>query len=98
MIIVLKKHLLEGLQKRGLSDFKYFPYDPVFPEYGNPEKADLVCCIDVLEHVEPEYIMETLVGLKDLTNILSFLTIHMGPPGKFLDDGRNAHLIQDSTS
>ena len=33
-----------------------------------------------------------------ITTGLGFFTVHMGPAGKILSDGRNAHLIQKPTS
>jgi 2-polyprenyl-3-methyl-5-hydroxy-6-metoxy-1,4-benzoquinol methylase len=57
-------------------------------------KFDMVCCIDVLEHIEPECLEEVLQSIRDRTGGFAFLTIHTGPAGKFLSDGRNAHLIQ----
>ena len=45
-----KKRLNETLLSLGVN-VDYHPYDPAFPEYGNPVSADLVCCIDVLEHI-----------------------------------------------
>jgi hypothetical protein len=74
------------------------PYDPVFPEYGEPKSADLVCCIDVLEHIEPELIDSVILELSKITSNLGFFSIHMGPAGKILSDGRNAHLIQKPSS
>ena len=35
-----KKNLYKALLNVGLKYFKYFPFDPVFPEYGNPEPAN----------------------------------------------------------
>lgn len=93
-----KKNLLKGLSQIGVSGFEYFPYDPAFPEYGKPKKADLVCCIDVLEHIEPELIDNVIRDLADITANLGFFSIHMGSAGKVLSDGRNAHLIQKPTS
>lgn len=95
-----KKNLLVGLNKEGLGEesFDYFPYDPVFPDYGNPKPADLVCCIDVLEHVEEFYLDNVLSELASITTTLGFFSIHMGPATKYLADGRNAHIIQKSTS
>lgn len=49
-----KKRLAESLQKLKSLPNRYLPYDPAFPEYGDPMTADLVCCIDVLEHIEPD--------------------------------------------
>ena len=93
-----KKNLLIGLGQHGISGIEYFPYDPVFPEYGLPKVADLVCCIDVLEHIEPELIDNVISELAKITLNFGFFSIHMGPAGKVLSDGRNAHLIQKPTS
>ena len=93
-----KKRLLEGLRKAGVYPSEYLPYDPVFPEYGVPKPADLVCCIDVLEHIEPELIDNVINDLQKITKNLGFFTIHMGPAAKTLIDGRNAHLIQKPSS
>ena len=93
-----KKRLLEGLREAGIEPSPYFPYDPVFPEYGEPKSADLVCCIDVLEHIEPKLIDIMILELSKITFNLGFFSIHMGPDGKILSDGRNAHLIQKPSS
>ncbi len=71
-------------------------YDPGIPEIASLPAGvfDLVCCIDVLEHVEPECLADVLADIRARTGALAFLTIHTGPAGKFLSDGRNAHLIQ----
>ena len=73
----------------------YNPYDPAFPNYGPPKAADLVTCIDVLEHIEPEYLDTVLDEIASITDRLALLTIHTGPAKKTLSDGRNAHLIQE---
>ncbi len=82
----------------GAADFEYFPYDPAFPEYGDPRPADLVTCIDVLEHVEEPYLEAVLLDLKTITRKNGFFTVHSGPAEKVLADGRNAHLIQAPSS
>jgi len=46
------------------------PYDPVFPEYGEPRPADLVCCIDVLEHIEPDLVDNVILELARVTTNL----------------------------
>ena len=86
------------LKELGLRKFRYFPFDPAFPEYGQPQEAELVCCIDVLEHVEPFYLDAVLIDLRKITTGHGFFTIHTGPAIKTLPDGRNAHLIQKPTS
>ena len=93
-----KKNLLEGLNKAGVTLENYRPYDPVFPEYGPPKESDLVCCIDVLEHIEPHCLDAVLKELSSITVGLGFFSVHMGPAGKVLSDGRNAHLIQQPSS
>jgi hypothetical protein len=93
-----KKNLEKGLLRLGLKNFEYYPYDPVFPEYGSPKEADLVCCIDVLEHIEEVYLSNVLDELKKITIKIGFFTIATKPASKFLRDGRNAHLIQKPAS
>jgi 2-polyprenyl-3-methyl-5-hydroxy-6-metoxy-1,4-benzoquinol methylase len=70
-------------------------YDPGIPGIDDaPEPHEMVCCIDVLEHIEPEYLDSVLDDLKRVTQRIGFFTIHTGPAMKVLSDGRNAHLIQ----
>ncbi|RAK57373.1 methyltransferase domain-containing protein [Phenylobacterium deserti] len=88
-----KQNLLTALQKLDV-EIDYRPYDPAFPEYGQAQQADLVCCIDVLEHIEPDYLENVLDELKAITVKHGFFTVHVGPAVKHLADGRNAHLIQ----
>ena len=93
-----KRRLYNKLLELGKKNFAYFAYDPAFPEYGPPLSADLVCCIDVLEHIEPIFLDPVLEELTTITKNVGFFTIHTGPAVKFLSDGRNAHLIQEPCS
>jgi hypothetical protein len=69
-----------------------------FPQYGEPRPADIVCCIDVIEHIEMEYLDAVLLDLKEITREVGFFSVHTGPAVKSLPDGRNAHLIQQPSS
>ena len=93
-----KCNLKKALRLRDGSGVRYQPYDPAFPEYGTPQPADLVTCIDVLEHIEPNSLDAVISELASISLKLAFLTVHTGPAKKVLSDGRNAHLIQESTS
>ena len=86
-----------SLQKnlRPQKEFSYQAYDPGVPEFAEePDTSQMVVCIDVLEHIEPECLEEVLDHLEMLTEQVLFATVHTGPAGKVLPDGRNAHLIQ----
>ena len=73
----------------------YEGYDPAVPEYAaDPVPAELVTCIDVLEHIEPALLDNVLDHLARLCDPYGFFTIHSGPAKKVLSDGRNAHLTQ----
>lgn len=93
-----KQNLMKTLREQFGMDLPYFPYDPAFPEYGEPTPADLVCCIDVLEHIEPELLDNVIADLARITRRVGFFTVHTGPAMKVLSDGRNAHLIQKPSS
>jgi hypothetical protein len=80
-------------------DVQYEGYDPSVEEFSAaPSPAELVVCIDVLEHIEPEFLDNVLDHLRQLTQKWCFLTVHTGPARKTLGDGRNAHLIQQPAS
>jgi hypothetical protein len=93
-----KCNLRKGLHDLGKRDFEYFPYDPAFPEYGPPRPAQLVCCIDVLEHIEEQFIEAIFDDLREITKHIGFFSVHTGPAIKNLPDGRNAHIIQKPSS
>ena len=83
---------LQGLVKHPM---RLQAYDPGVPRLsGRPVPAQMVTCIDVLEHIEPEYLDAVLDDLARLTKEIGFFSIHTGPAVKRLADGRNAHLIQ----
>lgn len=93
-----KCNLQKALRELGVRQLDYRPYDPAFPEYGAPRSGDLVCCIDVLEHVEEDFLPKVLDELRDLTERFGFFSVHCGPAQKILPDGRNAHIIQKPSS
>lgn len=76
----------------------YRGYDPAVPQFSRKEPSDLVTCIDVLEHIEPDLLDNVLDDLMMLTDKWAFVTVHTGPAVKTLRDGRNAHLIQKPAS
>jgi len=70
-------------------------YDPAVPEIAEvpTEPADLLVCIDVLEHIEPKCLPDVLAHMESLTNKMAFVTVCCREAKKTLADGRNAHLI-----
>jgi 2-polyprenyl-3-methyl-5-hydroxy-6-metoxy-1,4-benzoquinol methylase len=69
-------------------------YDPGIPAIATaPNPAPFVCCIDVLEHVEPEYIDQVLDDLQRVVDDIGYFTVAVTPATRILMDGRNAHLI-----
>lgn len=75
--------------------FPIWEYDPAIPGKDElPRPADLVCCFDVLEHVERELLGPVLDDLRRVTKKVGYFVIHTGASSKTLEDGRNAHLIQ----
>jgi len=76
--------------------FPIWEYDPaVIGKDELPRPADIVACIDVLEHIEPERILFVLDDLKRVTRQIGYFVINTKPAHKTLPDGRNTHLIQE---
>jgi hypothetical protein len=80
---------------------KYYPnvynvleYEPgAQDKCSPPEPCEFVVCIDVLEHVEPDYIDAVLDDLQRVVIGTAIFTISTEPAFTTLTDGRNAHLI-----
>ena len=83
-----KKNLYTGLVESGFDDFNYYPYDPVFPEYGDPKEAELICCIDVMEHIEEEFLDNIFNEICEITLKFCYFSIATTPAKKTLSDGR----------
>lgn len=91
-----KGRLGTELRKLLKGPFELRQYEPAVPELsGAPEPSDLVACIDVLEHIEPDCLDAVLDDLRRVTARVGIYTIATGPAVKTLPDGRNAHLIQE---
>lgn len=72
-----------------------YGYDPAYNTFM-PEKVDMIMSTDVLEHIEPEEIDNTITDLRNRAEIIQYHLIACHQAKKFLPDGRNAHLIQQT--
>jgi hypothetical protein len=83
------------LEKRG---FIVTEYDPGVPGKDSlPRPADLVACTDVLEHIEFEALPAVLSHIYSLATRGAYFVIACRPALHKLPDGRNAHLIVESS-
>ena len=87
-----------GCGKRTLEralGFEIQNYDPAIPGLDAPPiPADILVCTDVLEHIEPECLDAVLADLNRVTKRCIFVAVSTVAAIKTLDDGRNAHLLQ----
>jgi hypothetical protein len=80
--------------KEHYPSIEIFGFDP-----GNelfsilPNKVDMIYSSDVLEHIEPDHLIETLVDLKARCSKVMYHLIACHPAKRGMRDGRNAHLI-----
>jgi uncharacterized Rossmann fold enzyme len=79
--------------------FPIWEYDPAIPgKDESPRPAELVMCVDVLEHIEPDKLPLVLDDLRRCVLKVGYFTIHIGAAQKKYADGRNTHLIQKDES
>lgn len=73
---------------------EFLEYDPGIPGKDSMDSTgDILVNIDVLEHIEPEYIDNVLADIARRTKRAAFFLISCVPARQLLPDGRNAHLI-----
>ena len=83
----------KGHLRRALPMIDVKEYDPAVEGKDSlPERADIVCSFDVLEHIEPELLTNVINHIFALAKKAVILNIATRPAAKFLEDGRNAHL------
>lgn len=72
-----------------------YGYDPGVKEFQEVPKvpADFLISLDVLEHIEPEFLEDNLRLIDSLFTKKALLVIASYPAGKILPTGKNAHLI-----
>lgn len=57
------------------------------------QPVDLIAAMDVMEHIEPEFLTAVLESMCDLKPRLVIMKIALTPAQKTLPDGRNAHIL-----
>lgn len=73
-------------------------YDPGVTEFENKpiRTYDTLVSTDVIEHIEPKHLDETLSYIESLFNKSAWVIIACYPAKKYLPDGRNAHLTVET--
>lgn len=74
----------------------YDPFHPRWREMPEPGMADVVTCMDVMEHVEEECVDNVIDWIADRSRYGAIFKIDLGPAIKNLPDGRNAHITLKS--
>ncbi len=57
------------------------------------QPVDMIAAMDVMEHIEPEYLTAVLESMCALKPRLVLMKIALTPAQKTLPDGRNAHIL-----
>ena len=91
------KYLEENLLPKRWKELDYVEYDPGVPGKDTLPNRDfeLIISSDVLEHVEPAMIEETIKWMQDHCTRFLYHHIACDPAGIKLPDGRNVHLITE---
>ena len=89
---------LENKIYKNISEYwgikEYYLYDPAVKQYlvYPSKKMDGVICIDVVEHIPEEDVINFIDEVYKLANKFVFIVIACYPAKKTLPDGRNVHL------
>ena len=87
------KGLTSNTIRETYPNLNLYSYDPVTSPIDLPKKVNMIYSSDVLEHVEPEHLDDTLNILFKTATQYQYHLIACHRAKKKLPDGRNAHLI-----
>jgi len=74
--------------------FQINQYEPARPELaGDPIASDMVICVDVLEHIEPDKLDNVLDHIASKTNKIFYFKVCLVDSFNSFEDGTNLHLI-----
>lgn len=74
--------------------FQINQYEPARPELaGDPVASDMVICVDVLEHIEPDKLDNVLDHIASKANKIFYFKICLVASFNSFEDGTNLHLI-----
>jgi len=90
----------KGLFKQAMAakapQFKVYEYDPAIDgKKVCRDRADMVVCNDVMEHIEPHLLDNVLAHISEVARKGAMFTIAHTAAKRIMPDGRNAHLIQE---
>jgi hypothetical protein len=90
----MRAYLTENCPKL-FAGLDFVEYDPGLEDFATlPDRQfDLIISADVLEHVEPEMIEDTIRWMQDHADRALYHHIACDPAGITLPDGRNAHIL-----
>jgi len=79
---------------RAMPDVQVIEYDPGIPgkDVLPTEMVDYIVCTDVMEHVEEQFVMPTLLTIKNLARFAVLFNIACVPCTSTLPDGRSTHI------
>ncbi len=85
-----RSRLVDWLAK--IHDAKAYRYDPAIPEFAQMpvDKADLVLCTDVMEHIPQENVEEVIAAIRAISPH-AYFNISCRPADEILPNGENAH-------
>lgn len=90
-----KGELFKTITPKDMHEISMFEYDPgiVGKDVKPAGKFELVCCLDVMEHIEIDYLPKVMDHLCEVIGKVGFFVISTRHASGMLSDGRNAHLI-----
>ena len=84
----------KGALKQSLINLNVHEYDPCIEgKDSDPIACDMLTCLDVMEHIEPDCLDNVLAHIKTKFNKVAFITVSLIPAQAILADGRNAHIL-----